>query len=57
LQNNLPSFSRDGLMPGEAPNNVVKALTRFDPAIAKTNIDVTATYDNRFVEKALQGTR
>jgi NitT/TauT family transport system substrate-binding protein len=56
LQNNLPSFSRDGLMPREAPDNVLKALVKFDPVIAKADIKMSATYDNRFVEKALQGT-
>jgi NitT/TauT family transport system substrate-binding protein len=56
LQNNLPSFSRDGLMPSEAPDNVLKALVKFDPVIAKADIKMSATYDNRFVEKALQGT-
>jgi NitT/TauT family transport system substrate-binding protein len=56
LQNNLPSFSRDGLMPSEAPDNVLKALVKFDPVIAKADIHMSATYDNRFVEKALQGT-
>ena len=56
LQNNLPSFSRDGLMPREAPDNVLKALVKFDPNIAKADIKMSATYDNRFVEKALQST-
>jgi NitT/TauT family transport system substrate-binding protein len=57
LQNNLSSFSPDGLMPREAPNNVLKAMAKFDPNIAKSDIDVSATYDNRFVENALQGTK
>ena len=57
LQNNLSSFSPDGLMPREAPNNVLKAMVKFDPNIAKSDIDVSATYDNRFVENALQGTK
>jgi len=54
LQNNLSSFSPDGLMPQQAPENVLKAMVKFDPTIAKAKIDMTATYDNRFVEKALQ---
>lgn len=53
LQNNLSSFSPDGLMPGEAPDNVLKAMVRFDPNIAKLGINMSATYDNQFVEKAL----
>jgi NitT/TauT family transport system substrate-binding protein len=55
LQNNLSSYSPDGLMPREAPNNILKAMVKFDSNIAKANIDMSATYDNRFVEKALQG--
>lgn len=54
LQNNLSSFSRDGLMPSEAPDNILKALVKFDPVIARADIRMSATYDNRFVEKALQ---
>jgi NitT/TauT family transport system substrate-binding protein len=57
LQNNLSSFSRDGLMPREAPDNILKALVKFDPNIAKANIKMSATYDNRFVERALQDTK
>src|SRR5262245_24615786 len=31
LESNLPSFSPDGLMPPDAPANVLKAMVRFDP--------------------------
>jgi NitT/TauT family transport system substrate-binding protein len=54
LQNNLPSFSPDGLMPKQGPENVYKAMVRFDPAIAKAKIDIAATYTNSFAEQALQ---
>jgi NitT/TauT family transport system substrate-binding protein len=54
LQNNLPSFSPDGLMPKQGPENVYKAMVRFDPAIAKAKIDIAATYTNSFAEHALQ---
>lgn len=54
LQNNLPSFSPDGLMPKQGPENVYKAMVRFDPAIAKAKIDIAATYTNSFTEQALQ---
>jgi NitT/TauT family transport system substrate-binding protein len=57
LQNNLSSFSPDGLMPRQAPENVFKAMIKFDPNIAKAKIDVASTYDNRFVEKALQSVK
>ena len=54
LQNNLPSFSPDGLMPKQGPENVYKAMVRFDPAIAKAKVDIAATYTNSFAEQALQ---
>jgi len=54
LESNLPSFSPDGLMPADAPGNVLKAMARFDAAIASAKIDMATTYDNRFVEAALK---
>ncbi|MEI8153880.1 MAG: ABC transporter substrate-binding protein [Hyphomicrobiales bacterium] len=57
LENNLPSFSPDGLMPKDGPDNVLKAMVRFDPAIAAAKIDMMATYDNRFVEAALKSAK
>ena len=57
LQNNLSSFSPDGLMPRQAPENVYKAMIKFDPNIAKTKIDMAETYDNKFVERALQSNK
>jgi NitT/TauT family transport system substrate-binding protein len=54
LESNLPSFSPDGLMPNGAPGNVLKAMARFDPAIASAKIDMATTYDNRFVQAALR---
>jgi NitT/TauT family transport system substrate-binding protein len=54
LESNLPSFSPDGLMPKDAPGNVLNAMVRFDPAIAAAKVDMRGTYDNRFVEAALK---
>jgi NitT/TauT family transport system substrate-binding protein len=54
LESNLPSFSPDGLMPKDGPDNVLKAMVRFDPAIASAKVDMARTYDNRFVEAALK---
>jgi NitT/TauT family transport system substrate-binding protein len=54
LQANLASYSPDALIPPDAPGNVLKAIARFDPEIAKANIDLAATYDNSFVERALK---
>jgi NitT/TauT family transport system substrate-binding protein len=57
LESNLPSFSPDGLMPPDAPGNVLKAMARFDAAIASARIDMGTTYDNRFVEAALKAVK
>jgi len=57
LESNLPSFSPDGLMPPDAPGNVLKAMTRFDAAIASAKVDMGTTYDNRFVEAALKAVK
>ncbi len=54
LKNNLPSFSPDGLMPPGAPDNVLVALAKFDPEIAKAHPDLRTTYTNAFVERALR---
>ena len=53
LLNNLSSFTPNGLMPAQAPANVLKAMVKFDPEIAAAKIDVAATYTNAFTEKAL----
>ena len=39
------------------PGNVLKAMVRFDPAIASAKVDMAATYDNRFVESALKAVK
>ena len=57
LESNLPSFSPDGLMPKDGPDNVLKAMARFDSGIAGAKIDMAATYDNRFVEAALRAAK
>ena len=54
LANNLPSYSPDGLMSKEAPQNVLKAMVKFNPGLAKAKIDLTTTYDNQYVEEALR---
>ncbi len=57
LESNLPSFSPDGLMPKDGPDNVLKAMARFDSGIAGAKVDMAATYDNRFVEAALKAAK
>ncbi len=57
LERNLPSFTREGLMSAEAAGNVLKAMQKFDPDVAKAKIDLPATYENKFVEAALKMSR
>ena len=52
LDNNRASFSPDGLMPPGAPAVVWQAIARFDPALAAAKIDIPATYQNTFAERA-----
>jgi NitT/TauT family transport system substrate-binding protein len=45
-------LSRDGLMSADAPPTVRAVLAAFDPSVAAAHIDLDATYDNRFAERA-----
>jgi len=45
-------ISRDGLMTDAATRTVRDVLAAFDPDVAAADIDLKATYDNRFVERA-----
>lgn len=45
-------LSKDGMMASDAPKTVRSVLAAFDPAVASANIDLNATYDNRYVERA-----
>ena len=45
-------LSRDGVLTEAAVRTVHDVLAAFDPAIAAARIDLGATYDNSFVEKA-----
>jgi NitT/TauT family transport system substrate-binding protein len=47
-------ISQDGMMTDEATETVRKVLAAFDPEIAAAQIDLKATYDNSFVQKAAQ---
>jgi NitT/TauT family transport system substrate-binding protein len=54
LEKNLPSFSRDGLLSEEAAKSVYKTMIKLDPSLSKSNINVGSTYQNTFVQHALQ---
>ena len=51
-----PSFSPDGLMPKDGPDNVLKAMARFDPAIAGAKVDMDPVRDVYYHDAADQVT-
>lgn len=53
LQKNKEGFSPDGRFSIEGAQNVHKVLHAFVPEVQKAKIDLAATFDNRFVERAL----
>lgn len=52
LKRNLPMFSRDGLMPSDAPARVLMNLQLVVPGFPGDGIDLRQTYDNSFAQKA-----
>lgn len=58
LDRSRPGYSRDGLIPPAGAQALYQVLKKFDPAVQQAdNLDVTQTYDNQFVEKALKRSR
>ncbi len=57
LRNMLASYSPDGRMLEAGPPNVLRVLAQFDPQVARARIDLTKTYETRFVESALRQLR
>jgi NitT/TauT family transport system substrate-binding protein len=53
LQKNKEGFSPDGRFSMQGAQNVHKVLDAFVPEVQKTKIDLTRTFDNSFVDKAL----
>jgi NitT/TauT family transport system substrate-binding protein len=55
LQKSRESYSRDGLIPAAGMENLYRVLKLHDPAVrAAAPFNLADTYDNRFVQKALQ---
>ena len=54
LQRNREGFSPDGRTSLEAAKNVYKILEQFEPVVKGAKIDLSKTFDNRFVEAALR---
>src|SRR5262249_38622899 len=53
LRGNIAMYSSDGLMPSDGPPNVLKTLSLVDEKVANSNIDLSETYDNTFIQRAI----
>jgi NitT/TauT family transport system substrate-binding protein len=55
LQKSRESYSRDGLIPAAGMENLHRVLKAHDPLVAAAStLNLAETYDNRFVQQALQ---
>jgi NitT/TauT family transport system substrate-binding protein len=52
IRNSLPMYSSDGRFSREAAETAATVLKAFDPDVARTTIDIAATYTDAFAEKA-----
>lgn len=52
VRNMLQSYSPDGRMLEAGPPNVLRVLSQFDPKVSRARIDLSKTYETRFVEAA-----
>jgi NitT/TauT family transport system substrate-binding protein len=53
IKNSLPMYSPDGRFSREGAETAYKVLKEFDPDVRGASINVAATYNDAFVEKAL----
>ncbi|HEX6957149.1 MAG TPA: ABC transporter substrate-binding protein [Ferrovibrio sp.] len=51
VQNSLETYSRTGIIPESGMKSAYNMLAQFDEALAKANIDLKKTFDDRFVKK------
>jgi NitT/TauT family transport system substrate-binding protein len=49
LKASLPMFTRDGKMPADGPEMVLKVLSAFNPSVKGKHIELAKTYTNEFV--------
>jgi NitT/TauT family transport system substrate-binding protein len=54
ILNNIGSWSKDGLISKAAADTILLNVARFDPSIDRIKIDISKTYTNVFVERALK---
>ncbi|TDY20637.1 NitT/TauT family transport system substrate-binding protein [Paraburkholderia sp. BL6665CI2N2] len=49
LKASLPMFTKDGKMPADGPDTVLKVLSAFNPSVKGKHIDLAKTYTNDYV--------
>jgi NitT/TauT family transport system substrate-binding protein len=54
LENNIGSWSKDGRISKEAADTILLNVARFDPSIDRNKINMSKTYTNIFVDRALK---
>ncbi|WP_298728503.1 ABC transporter substrate-binding protein [uncultured Ferrovibrio sp.] len=52
VKNSLETYSRTGIIPEEGMKSAYNMLVQFDEELAKAKIDLSKTFDDRFVKKA-----
>ncbi|WP_201864043.1 ABC transporter substrate-binding protein [Microvirga soli] len=52
VQNSLESYSRDGIVPPVGMTSVMDMLKQLDPELKDAKVDLSATFDDRFVKQA-----
>lgn len=55
LKASAPMYSRTGIIPPEGMTNAFRMLTQFDPELKDAKVDLSKTFDDRFVKKAASG--
>ena len=53
LKKTLPTYSRDGLIPRDGAEIVLKVQAEIDPAVRDAKINLADTFDNSFAQKAM----
>ena len=53
VQNSLESYSRDGIVQKSGMESVLDMLKQLDPELKDAKVDLSATFDERFVRKAV----
>jgi len=51
----LPMYSRTGIITAQGMQNGLNLLLKFDPEMKDAKIDLSKTFDDRFVKKAAAG--